>query len=152
MSLGCKLCNGKRSCGNWHIYAIELDIDKCLNDSTFKRKYGEGTIKAYYVGKTTHTIECRYNEHSGKKKGKFNCHCFSEEPKLRNKKKRARFVQHHLPRGLRPKITVDFNPVVMLESELTGYERSERSNEADSFEGSLAESLSEPDEHYAHWG
>jgi len=152
MSQGCKLCDGKRSCRNWHLYAIELDVNKCLDDNSFRRKYGENAVKVYYVGKTTHTIECRYNEHSGRKKGKFSCICFSEEPVLRKKKKRARFVQHHLSGGLRPKITVDANPVVMIQTELTKEERSDRSNEADSFESALANRLSELEGHYAHWG
>ena len=56
MSRGCKLCNGKTSCGNWHLYAIELDAEKCRSDRSFVRKYGDDAIKAYYVGKTTHTM------------------------------------------------------------------------------------------------
>ena len=152
MSRGCKLCNGKTSCGNWHLYAIELDAEKCRSDKSFVRKYGDDAIKAYYVGKTTHTIECRYNEHSGRKKGKFSCHCFTDEPKLRQKKKRARFVEHHLPGGLRPELTVELNPVIILEPNMKKEVREEKATEADRFEGELADQLSEPDRHYAHWG
>jgi hypothetical protein len=152
MSTGCSQCDDKRSCGNWHLYAIELDVDKCLNNNLFKRKYGEDAVKAYYVGKTTHTIECRYNEHSGRKKGKFSCPCFTDEPVLRNKKKQVRFVKHHLPGGLRPEITVDANPVVLLPSKLFKEERLKRSAEADVLEGALAEALSNREGHYAHWG
>lgn len=152
MSKGCNLCDGKRSCGNWHLYAIELDTKKCLSDSNFVNKFGDDATKAYYVGKTTHTIECRYNEHSGRKKGKFQCSCFSDEPKLREKKKRVRFVKHHLTGGLRPDITLEMNPVVMIEPTMKGDEREKWASEADRFEGELADRLGEPDGHYAHWG
>jgi hypothetical protein len=71
---------------------------------------------------------------------------------LRNKKKQVRFVKHHLPGGLRPEITVNANPVVLLPSKLFKEERLKRSAEADLLEGALAKELSNPEGHYAHWG
>lgn len=141
MSRGCNLCDGHRSCGNHHLYVIELDIAKCLDDPVFIDEFGTEVREAYYVGRTTHTIECRYNQHSGKKRGKFSCHCFTDEPELRRKHKRVKYMQHHLPGGLRPDMTAGMNPAVIITPDMDGPARKHAKDAADAAELALAESL-----------
>jgi len=68
MSVGCSECRGTRSCENWHVYAIELRYAVLENEPSFPfdGQLGAG-CKVFYVGITTHTTECRYNQHVAKR-------------------------------------------------------------------------------------
>lgn len=141
MSKGCNECQGNRSCNNHHLYVIELDVEECLQDDSFKKLFGVDVQEAYYVGRTRHTIECRYNQHTGRKKGKFSCSCFTDEPVLREKHKRVKFIQHHVKGGLRPGLSCDLNPAVFVTNEMHEHELNEAKDAADTAEANLAASL-----------
>ena len=145
LSTGCDACNGSRSCGNHHLYVIELDTDKCLGDASFTKLFGVDVERAYYVGRTKHTIECRYNQHSGRKKGNFSCSCFTDEPVIREKHKRVKFIQHHLKGGLRPNLSHHFNPAVLITDDMQKEELNLAKDAANRAEAKLTEELNDTD-------
>ena len=145
LSAGCDACNGSRSCGNHHLYVIELDAGKCIRDTSFTKLFGEDVESAYYVGRTTHTIECRYNQHSGREKGNFSCSCFTDEPVIREKHKRVRFIQYHLKGGLRPNFSNHLNPAVLITDDMHKEELNQAKDLANRAEAKLTEELNDID-------
>lgn len=79
----CPNCGKKKSCGNHHVYAIELKKD-VLDDPTFcpTRPNNAGPLsRCFYVGETKHRVDCRFNQHRAKKRRRkkegatFDCTC-----------------------------------------------------------------------------
>ena len=151
MSEGCRLCENGRSCGNFHLYVIELDKEKALHPDVnfpFDGELQHGK-SVYYVGMTAHTIECRYKQHVKKTRKNFICTCFTDEPKRRELKKRGEFTEYHLPSGLRPLLTVEHNPVVMVPPKTKRGERKALRAQAVILEEKLAKRLRK-DKHAVH--
>ena len=79
----CPSCGKKKSCGNHHVYVIELK-EEVLEDPTFcpDRPSNAGPhSKCYYVGETKHRVDCRFTQHRAKKRRRkkegatFDCTC-----------------------------------------------------------------------------
>lgn len=146
MSQGCSQCSGKKSCGNWHVYAIELRPIVLEKESSFPFEGKlKNNCKIFYVGITTHTVECRYNQHVAKRnkyRKNYTCHCFTEEKKLRKLKKPGRYVNEYRKQGgLSPFYFHHLNPVTK-KSELNFKGMaSQLKEEAEEAERSLAEEL-----------
>ena len=79
----CPSCGKKKSCGNHHVYVIELK-EEVLEDPTFcpDRPSNAGPhSKCYYVGETIHRVDCRFTQHRAKKRRRkkegatFDCTC-----------------------------------------------------------------------------
>lgn len=111
------------SCGNYHVYVIELRESVLADEPGFPYK---GKIplpkgkKAYYVGQTTHRVTCRYKQHTEWEKGrKFDCPCFGGRKgrEYRSQNKPGKYVDYHKEDGLRPEIYSSENPAVRKESE-----------------------------------
>ena len=79
----CPSCGKKKSCGNHHVYVIELK-EEVLDDPAFcpDRPSNAGPhSKCYYVGETKHRVDCRFTQHGAKKRRRkkegatFDCTC-----------------------------------------------------------------------------
>ena len=79
----CPSCGKKKSCGNHHVYVIELK-EEVLDDPAFcpDRPSNAGPhSKCYYVGETKHRVDCRFTQHRAKKRRRkkegatFDCTC-----------------------------------------------------------------------------
>ena len=79
----CPSCGKKKSCGNHHVYVIELKKE-VLDDPSFcpDRPINAGPhSKCYYVGETNHRVDCRFTQHRAKKRRRkkegatFDCSC-----------------------------------------------------------------------------
>ena len=150
MSIGCPECKDGKSCGNWHVYAIELRPSVLEKESgfPFEGDLGPG-CKIFYVGITTHTVECRYKQHVAKRnryRKNFTCQCFTDEPVLRKLKKPGRFVNKYRKRpGLNPWYFQHLNPVVRVVEasvqDMTNASRQILREQAEEAEASLAEEL-----------
>jgi hypothetical protein len=146
MSVGCSECRGKRSCDNWHVYAIELRQVVLEKEPGFPF---EGTLgrgkKIFYVGITKHTAECRYNQHVAKRnrnRSRFTCPCFTEEPELRDLKKPGKYVNEYRKKGgLSPFYFSHLNPVVRTDGEAYKGMMEELEEDAKDAEEELAEEL-----------
>ena len=121
----CKDCgNSGPSCGNFHVYVIELRESVLVKEPGFpydgKIPLPEGK-KCYYVGQTTHRVTCRYKQHTEwEEGGKFVCNCFGgrKERAYRSQNKPGKYVKiFHKDDGLRPELYSSGNPAVLKESE-----------------------------------
>ena len=76
--------------------------------------------RVYYVGQTSHSVECRYKQHVAPRNKKsrkgFNCNCYTEDVILRPFTKfnaPGEYVnEYHKKGGLRPKLHYGENPAV----------------------------------------
>ena len=117
MTTYCPECTETRSCGNYHVYVIELKKSVLEREPSFPF---EGDLarrkRVYYVGMTKHRPYCRYTQHVGKRtksRKNFDCTCFTEETVRRKKKKAGEFVNKYSKRsGLRQKLFAHLNPTV----------------------------------------
>jgi len=79
----CSLCEEKRGCGHYHVYLVELrrEVLKEKPDFPFEGEL-PADKKAYYVGQTTHSPECRFFQHTGEppENGKYWCYCPVRDP------------------------------------------------------------------------
>ena len=120
MSEHCNECTGAKSCKHHHVYVIELKRSALKEPGfPFKGDLEEGK-SVYYVGQTTHRVECRYKQHAKRKSAKkFRCSCFPPE-QLRDYKPSnspGKYVnEHHRKMGLRPELYATKNPVVRKDS------------------------------------
>ena len=155
MSIGCSECKDKRSCGNWHVYAIELRYTVLEKEPSFpfEGKLDSG-CKIFYVGITTHTTECRYNQHVAKRnrsRSKFTCPCFTDEPELRKLKRPGRYVnKYRKVGGLSPFYFAHLNPVSRTDGETRQGMRTAEKKIAEEAEGALAKELRE-EGHAVHY-
>lgn len=121
MSEHCTECTGTESCKHHHVYVIELNRSALEEPGfPFKGDLRKG-MSVYYVGQTTHRVECRYKQHVKRKSAKrFMCPCFSENPVPREYKPSnspGKYVNdHHVNGGLRPELYATENPVVRRDS------------------------------------
>ena len=114
----CPACGNKKSCGNHHVYVIELTPDVLENKKFFPaRQTLSSEPRCFYVGQTTHRPDCRYKQHVRKNRTNrnFDCYCESGQP-LRTAftafNRGNRFVRdHHMPSGLRPELFSHLNPI-----------------------------------------
>ena len=146
MSVGCIECHGKRSCGNWHVYAIELRHVVLEQEASFPFEGGLGSGgKVFYVGVTKHTPECRYNQHVARRnrsRTQFTCACFTDEPVLRPLKKPGRYVnKYRKSGGLSPFYFAHLNPVSRIDGDTRPGMMDEARRVAERAEVSLAEEL-----------
>jgi len=146
MSKGCSECRGKRSCGNWHAYAIELRHVVLENETSFPFEGALGSgCKIFYVGITTHTAECRYNQHVARRnrnRSKFTCPCFTDEPELRALKRPGKYVnKYRQSGGLSPFYFAHLNPVSRTDGETRKGMLEEAKKIAEQAEAALAEEL-----------
>jgi len=121
MSKHCPDCTETSPCGNSHVYVIELK-KKVLDKKPGFPFEGELTRgkRVYYVGQTSHSVECRYKQHVAPRKNKsrkgFYCNCFTEETVFRefkHKNSAGNYVnEYHKKGGLRPKLYHEKNPAV----------------------------------------
>ena len=155
MAEGCTVCNGKRSCDNWHVYAIELRHTVLENEASFpfEGPLGSG-CKVFYVGITRHTPVCRYNQHVAKRKRtrtNYTCPCFTDEPELRPLKRPGKFVnRYRMKGGLAPYYFEHHNPIVRTEGETRAGMLVELKAQAQLLETELAEALRE-EGHAVHY-
>ena len=72
----CSLCEEKRACGHHHVYVVELrrEVLKEKPDFPFEGEF-PADKKAYYVGETAHSPECRFRQHTAKTKDRYLCYC-----------------------------------------------------------------------------
>ena len=155
MSIGCSECRGERSCGNWHVYAIELRHVVLENEPSFPF---EGQLssggKVFYVGVSRHTPECRYKQHVARRnrhRTQFSCSCFTDEPVLRPLKKPGKFVnQYRKKGGLSPYYFAHLNPVSRTDGETRPGMMDDAKQIAELAEATLANELRE-DGHAVHY-
>ena len=119
MSNHCPDCAETGSCGNGHVYVIELKKKVLEKEPGFPF---EGELprgkRVYYVGETSHSPECRYKQHVADREKKsrkgYMCNCFSDEPEKREFKPSngpGKYVfEYHKKGGLRPELYRDKNP------------------------------------------
>lgn len=64
VSKTCPMCDSETTCGQYHLYVIELSKD-VLQEARFKRANPNASpnAKCFYVGETSHTPECRFQQH-----------------------------------------------------------------------------------------
>ena len=117
----CKKCTQNKSCGNRHVYVIELK-KSVINE----KKYCRGLVriklteqsKFYYVGETAHKPDCRYKQHVAMREGirqHFICSCFGEtkKRKFNSGNKGSKWVKDfHKKGGLRSSLFYYRNPVI----------------------------------------
>ena len=117
MSSDCPECTETRSCGNYHVYVIELKkkVLKLKSSFPFEGELARGK-RVYYVGMTKHRPYCRYTQHVGKRsksRKNFVCSCFTDEPVLRRRKKPGKYVEYKKKGlALRRKLYSHLNPTV----------------------------------------
>ena len=79
----CPRCGKKKSCGNHHVYAIELRME-VLDDVNYcpERPSNAGEhSRCFYIGETEHRSDCRFTQHRAKKRRRnmegatFSCTC-----------------------------------------------------------------------------
>lgn len=115
MSIGCPECKNGKSCGNFHVYAIKLRPAVLEKEPSFpfEGELGPGS-KIFYVGITTHTVECEYKQQVAKRnryRKNFTCQCFTGEPVLRKLEKPGMYVNKYRSE-LDPWVFQHLNPVV----------------------------------------
>lgn len=127
MSDCCPDCTDDNVCGNFHVYVIELKRKVLIKEPNFP--YEGDTLpkgkRVYYVGKTQHSIECRYKQHVSNRKKKsrkgFMCNCFGDEPKKRpftKFNKPGKYIKkYHKKGGLRPAVFFHLNPAARIPRE-----------------------------------
>ena len=118
----CKKCSNNQICGNWHVYVIEYK-KSVLDEKKFKDRnvhlHDPHEHKCFYVGITKdHSPECRYKQHVSKRrkrrKANFICRCNGKDIKtpFTPYNGAGKFLtEHHKPRGLRPKMYREYNPL-----------------------------------------
>jgi hypothetical protein len=64
----CESCEEGKGCENYHAYIIELrrDVLDEKGDFPYEGELPEDK-RVFYVGETTHSVECRYFEHTAKR-------------------------------------------------------------------------------------
>ena len=116
----CSKCTKKKSCGNRHVYVIELNKevirkpnfcpDIVRSSLTDKSKY-------FYVGETAHRPDCRYKQHVANRAGirkYFICNCFENNIKreFNTGNRGSKWVKdYHKKGGLRPEHFKSLNPI-----------------------------------------
>ena len=82
-SAHCTMCGPKKSCGNHHVYVVELRPEVLRMNKYCKddREHLSDDSELFYVGESEHRPECRYyNQHAPKKSRRkrqltFDCMC-----------------------------------------------------------------------------
>ncbi len=156
----CSQCTPEAACGNFHVYVIELRRRVLRREPSFPF---DGPLppgaKVYYVGETSHRVECRYKQHVGARDSRarkhFMCDCFTEAPKKRPftpHNKPGKFVAKHAKKGgLRPKIFGAQNPVTTQPAKAYAGMQEELKAASRAAEAALAEQLRAAG-HAVHYG
>ena len=116
----CRKCTQKKSCGNRHVYVIELKkkvISKPRYCPELNRSVLTEKSKYFYVGETAHRPDCRYKQHVANRNGirkHFICNCFENNIKRKfNTGNRGSIwvYDYHKKGGLRPEHFKSLNPI-----------------------------------------
>ena len=119
--VSCERCGTYKSCGQHHVYVIELkedalEMSKYCPDLCNARRdeIRKGGGRCFYVGQTTHRPDCRYKQHVARGKN-FDCRCETGKPKRLPtggyRRGNAAVKKYHEPGGLRPDLFLDRNPI-----------------------------------------